>query len=62
VNAEVCFFLFFFFCFILKDPFLLEKYCFVVLPGPSLLFHVGLPRMLKYANPWQQEGKDFLVL
>lgn len=45
------------FCFILKHPFLLEKHFFVVLPSPYLLFHEGLLRMLKYANPWQQEGK-----
>lgn len=52
--------LLFFFFLILKDPFLLEKHCFVVLPSSSLLFHAGLSRILKYANPWPQKGKSFL--
>lgn len=61
VVLFACFiFLLVVFLIILKDSFLLEKHCFVVLPSPSLLFHVGLPRMLNYANPWQQEGKGFL--
>lgn len=67
VNSKWCeclsvgvFSLFFPFCFILKHPFLLEKQFFVVLPSPYPLFHEGLPRMLKYANPWQKESKGFI--
>lgn len=60
LSVGVFSFFIFPFCFILEHPFLLEKHFFVVLPSPYLLFHEGLSRMLKYANPWQQEGKGFI--
>lgn len=47
------------FSFICKDPFLLEKRCFVVLPSSSLLFHGASIEYLNMLIPGSRRVKAF---